>query len=126
MKRILVLEGDLRNPQVFCAILKSIRFRFLEATPGKEAIEISNNYESISLFVSGVSLSDLSGSEVALQIIQLQPDRPILIDWHERDQRKFRQVPPSTVGFLEKPFHASTLKAKVESLLRSHCLVSGD
>lgn len=57
MKTILVLEDDLRNMQVFCAILNSTGYRVLEATTGKEAIEISNKYyEPISLFVSDLSL----------------------------------------------------------------------
>lgn len=136
MKTILVSEDDLRNMQVFCAILNSMGYRVLEATTGKEAIEISNKYyEPISLFVSDMSLPepDLSGAEVALRLIQLQPDLPILFlsgtpidDWPETDQRNFRQFSPGSVEFLEKPFHASTLKTKVESLLRSHSPVSGD
>ena len=133
MKTILVLEDDLRNMQVFCAILNSTGYRVLEATTGKEAIEISNKYyEPISLFVSDLSLPDVSGTEVALRLIQLQPDLPILFlsgtpmdDWPERDQHNFRQFSPGSVEFLEKPFHASTLKTKVESLLRSHSPVLG-
>ena len=95
MKTILVLEDDLRTMQVFCAILNSMAYRVFEATTGKEAIEIfGRNYEPASLFASDLSLPNLSGTEVALPRIQLQPDLAILshsgtpIDhWRERNQR---------------------------------------
>jgi two-component system, cell cycle sensor histidine kinase and response regulator CckA len=132
MKTILVLEDDLGNMQAFCAVLSSMGDRVLEATTGKEAIETSNNlYEPINLFVSDVSLPDLSGTEVALRLIQLQSDLPILFlsgtpinDWPESDRRNFRQLLSGSVDFLEKPFHASALQTKVESLVNSQSFIS--
>jgi CheY-like chemotaxis protein len=132
MKTILVLEDDLGNMQAFCAVLSSMGYRVLEATTGKEAIETSNNlYEPINLFVSDVSLPDLSGTEVALRLIQLQSDLPILFlsgtpidDWPESDRRNFRQLLSGSVDFLEKPFHASALQTKVESLVNSQSFIS--
>jgi two-component system cell cycle sensor histidine kinase/response regulator CckA len=132
MKTILVLEDDLGNMQAFCAVLSSMGYRVLEATTGKEAIETSNNlHEPIDLFVSDVSLPDLSGTEVALRLIQLQSDLPILFlsgtpidDWPESDRRNFRQLLSGSVDFLEKPFHASALQTKVESLVNSQSFIS--
>ena len=132
MKTILVLEDDPGNMQAFCAVLSSMGYRVLEATTGKEAIETSNKqYEPIDLFLSDMALPDLSGAEVALRLTQLQPDLPILFlsgtridDWPESDRRKFRQLSPSSVDFLEKPFNASALQTKVESLVHSHSPVS--
>ncbi len=133
MKTILVLEDDPSNLQAFCAVLSSMGFRVLEATTGKEAIEISNRqYEPIDLFVSDMSLPDLSGTDVALRLIQLQPDLPILFlsgtptdHWLASDRRNFCELPPASVDFLEKPFRPSALQAKVESLVNSHSPVSG-
>jgi len=131
MKTILVLEDDFGNRRAFCAILGTMGYRVLEATTGKEAIETCNKQELISLFVSDRALPDLSGTEVALQLTQLQSDLPILflsgtpIDaWPETDRRNFRQLASGSVEFLEKPFRASALKTKVESLLQSHSPVS--
>jgi|SRR5689334_8037766 CheY-like chemotaxis protein len=131
MTTILVLEDDLGNMQAFCAILSSMGYRVLEATTGKEAIETSTKHEPIDLFISDVALPDLSGTEVALRLLQRQPDLAILflsgtpIDyWPESDRRNFQQPPSGSVEFLEKPFRASALQAKVESLLHSHSRVS--
>jgi CheY-like chemotaxis protein len=133
MKTILVLEDDFGNMQAFCAVLSSMGHRVLEATTGKEAIETSNKqYGLIDLFVSDMSLPDLSGTEVALRLIQLQPDLPILFvsgtpidDWPESDRHNFRHLPSDSVEFLEKPFRPSALKAKVESLVHSHSSFPG-
>jgi two-component system cell cycle sensor histidine kinase/response regulator CckA len=134
MKTILALEDDPGNMQAFRAVLSSMGYRVLEATTGREALEISNKqYEpfNINLFLSDISLPDLSGTEVALLLIQRQSDLPILfvsgtpIDhWAERDRRNFRQLSSGPVDFLEKPFRASTLQTKVESLMKSHSSVS--
>jgi CheY-like chemotaxis protein len=128
MKTILVLEDDPGNLQAFCVILSSMGYRVLEATTGGEAIEVSNKqYESITLFLSDMALPDISGTEVALRLVQRQPALPILFvsgtpidDWPERDRRNFGQLSSGSVGFLEKPFHATELKTKVESLVNSH------
>ena len=132
MKTILVLEDDLGNMQAFCAVLSSMGYRVLEATTGREAIETYNKLcEPINLFVSDVSLPDLSDTEVAPRLIQLQPDVSILFlagtpiyDWPESDRRNFRRLPFGSVDFLEKPFRASALQTKVESLVNSRSSVS--
>lgn len=127
MTTILVLEDDLGNMQAFCAILSSMGYRALEASTGKEAIEASNKHAPINLFISDIALPDLSGTEVALRLIQRQPDLRMLFVsgtaiayWPESDRRNFRQLPPGSVEFLEKPFLASALQGKVESLLNRH------
>jgi CheY-like chemotaxis protein len=132
MKTILVLEDDPANMQAFCAILSCMGYSVLEATTGNEAIEASNKHAPINAFISDIALPDLSGTEVALRLIQRQPDLAILflsgtpIDhWPESDRRNFRQLPPGSVAFLEKPFQASALRTKVESLVNGHSSVSG-
>jgi CheY-like chemotaxis protein len=132
MTSVLVLEDDPGNMQAFCAILSSLGYRVLEATSGEEAIETSNKHEPLNVFVSDIALTDLSGTEVALRLIPLQPDLRILflsgtpIDyWTPRDQWNFRQLPPDSEEFLEKPFRASALQAKVESLVNRHSSAAG-
>jgi two-component system cell cycle sensor histidine kinase/response regulator CckA len=128
MKTILVLEDDPSNMQIFCALLWSKGFQVLEATTGHEAIQISNNeVGSIDLLVSDLQLPDLSGTQVALQLVESRPDLPILFvsgtpmfDWTERDLRNFRHLPAGAVDFLEKPFGVSTLEKKIKDLLHNH------
>lgn len=133
MPTILVLEDDVSNLQAICAILTSMGFRVLEATNGKQAIETANKQaDPIDLFVSDIGLPDLSGTEVALRILQLQPDLSVLflsgmpLDyWPEGDQRNLQQLPPDSVEFLEKPFRASALQGKVENLVHGRFSAAG-
>ena len=131
MKTILVLEDNPSNMQIFCILLWAKGYQVLEATTGHEAIQISNNeIGSIDLLVSDLQLPDLSGTQVALQLMESRPDLLILLvsgtpmfDWTERDLRNFRRLPTGAVDFLEKPFRASTFETKIEDLLHHHTRV---
>jgi CheY-like chemotaxis protein len=128
MKTILVLEDNPSNMQIFCILLWAKGYQVLEATTGHEAIQISNNeVGSIDLLVSDLQLPDVSGTQVALQLVESRPDLPILFvsgtpmfDWTERDLRNFRHLPAGAVDFLEKPFGVSTLEKKIKDLLHNH------
>jgi two-component system cell cycle sensor histidine kinase/response regulator CckA len=131
MKTLLVLEDDPSNMSAFRIIFQPL-YNTLEATTGVEALQLVNCHNRpIDLFVSDVALPDLSGTEVALRLIHSHPGVRILFlsgtpmnDWCESDLRNFRQLPPGSIAFLEKPVHLSILKAKVESLVNSDACVS--
>jgi CheY-like chemotaxis protein len=128
MKTILVLEDNPSNMQIFCILLWAKGYQVLEATTGHEAIQISNNeVGSIDLLVSDLQLPDVSGTQVALQLMESRPDLLILFvsgtpmfDWTERDLRNFRHLPAGAVDFLEKPFGVSIFEAKIKDLLHNH------
>jgi CheY-like chemotaxis protein len=128
MKTILVLEDNPSNMQIFCILLWAKGYQVLEATTGQEAIQISNNeVGSIDLLVSDLQLPDVSGTQVALQLVESRPDLPILfvsgtpmLDWTERDLCNFRHLPAGAVDFLEKPFGVSIFETKIKDLLHNH------
>jgi two-component system cell cycle sensor histidine kinase/response regulator CckA len=125
MKTVLVLEDDPANRQVFSALLWSRGYRVLEATNGKEAIETCNSQcEPIDLLVSDVVVPELSGSEVALELIKSHPAMRILFvsgtpkyAWDRSDLQNLGQLPPDRVDFLEKPFRPKALLDKVGELV---------
>jgi two-component system cell cycle sensor histidine kinase/response regulator CckA len=128
MTTILVLEDDPSNMSAFRMIFQS-RYNMVEAATGKEALQLVNRRHDgpIDLLVSDIGLPDFSGTEVALRLIQSHPGLRILFlsgipmdYWSESDLRNFRQLPPGSIAFLEKPVHLSTLVAQVESLVNSH------
>ena len=125
MKTLLVVEDDSSNISAFRIIFQPL-CNMPEATTGVEALQLLNNHDGpIYLFVSDVALPDLSGTEVALRIIQSHPGLHILFlsgtpmdDWCESDLRNFRQPPPGFNSLLEKPVHLSILdwKPKLKAL----------
>ncbi len=128
MKTILVLDDDPNNMNALTALLGSKGYNVLEAATGHEAIEICRNRDLvIDLLICDMLLPDFCGTEVALQVIQLQPRVPVLFisglpmqAWSERDLHNFRQLPSGSVDFLEKPFFLLALETKAQTLMKRY------
>ena len=127
-------SGFGRRSRQHASILQNPEFHRLQgfgSYHGNGSHRNLHKHEPIYLFVSDIALPDLSGTEVALRLIHSHPGVRILFlsgtpmdDWCESDQRNFRQLPPGSIAFLEKPVPLSILKAKVESLMNSDARVS--
>jgi DNA-binding response OmpR family regulator len=124
METILILEDDPAILQVIGDILRFEDYSVLQAFTGSEAIEIGNNRGPMSLFITDMQLPDASGIDIALNLVGLYPDLPVLVIsgnpmdwWASRDVSNFSRFPPNTVDFLEKPFFASELKMRVRNLI---------
>ena len=125
MKTVLVLEDDLTNLQLFGAVLGLTGYRVLEAKSGPAAIETYKHYDGpVDLFVSDVAVPEMTGTEVALELVRLQPGLPILFvcgtpwyAWDPKDVANVKQLPPARVGVLEKPFRPADFLDKVSEMV---------
>ena len=123
MERILILDDDPANLQGIGGVLRSEGYFVLEASSGLEAIETGKNCGPISLFVSDMDLPYSSGTEVALKLLALYPNLPILfisgtpmVWWTRRDTLNFERFAPNRVDFIEKPFSPIQLLHRVRTL----------
>jgi len=105
-------------------VLRFEHYSVLEASTGLQAIEVGRQFGPLSLFVTDIELPDASGIDIALRLVALYPDLPVLvisgnpIDWWARkDVSNFSRFPPNNVDFFEKPFSASELKMRVRNLI---------
>ena len=78
----------------------------------------------MSLFVTDIELPDASGIDIALKLVALYPDLPVLVIsgnpmgwWASKNVSNFSRFPPNNVDFLEKPFSASELQMRVRNLI---------
>ena len=125
MKTVLVLEDDLTNLQVFGAVLGLTGYRVLEAKSGLAAIETYKHYDGpVDLFVSDVAVPEMTGTEVALELVRLQPALPVLFvcgtpwyAWDQKDVDNFKQLSPAHVEVLEKPFRPVDFLDKVSEMV---------
>jgi response regulator RpfG family c-di-GMP phosphodiesterase len=127
VKTILLLEDDPSNLLALSALLSSAGYRVLEATTGKEAIEVGDSHDGVlDLLVSDVDVPEPSGTAVALQLIKSRPGMRVLFvsgtpmdDWSKHDRDHFRQLSADVVDFMEKPFWlAAFLGEGYEALAR--------
>ena len=124
MNTILILEDDPANLQGIGGVLRYEEYSVLEASNGLQAIEKAKNSGPISLFVTDMDLPSASGTEIALELMALDPNLPVLFIsgtpgmwWSNRDVSNFKLFRPGGVDFIEKPFSLSQLLIKVRSLI---------
>ena len=122
---ILILDDDTANLQGIAGVLRSEPYSVLEASTGPEALEKAKTGGRLSLLVTDVDLSDSSGTDIALKLVALYPNLPVLFIsgtpkfwWTRRDVSNFKQFWTNSVDFLEKPFSVSQLLVRIRNLLR--------
>ena len=123
METILILEDDPAILECIAYVLRFEHYSVLEASTGLQAIEISRQWP-LSLFVTDIELPDASGIDIALNLVELYPDLPVLVIsgnpmdwWASKDVSNFNRFPPNKVVFLEKPFSAPELTLRVRNLI---------
>ena len=121
---ILILDDHAAILGCIGDMLRFENYSVLEASTGLQAIEISRKCGPLSLFVTDVSLRDGSGIDIALRLVALYPDLPVLVIsgkamgwWASKDVSNFSRFLPNKVYFLEKPFPASELTMRVRTLI---------
>ena len=122
---ILILDDDTANLQGIAGVLRSEPYSVLEASTGPEALEKAKTGGRISLLVTDMDLPDSSGTDIALKLVGLYPNLPVLFisgtpkfSWTRRDVSNFKQFWTNSVDFLEKPFSVSQLLVRIRYLLR--------
>ena len=122
---ILILDDDEANLQGIAGVLRSELYSVLEASTGPEALEKAKTGGRISLLVTDMDLPDSSGTDIAVKLVGLYPNLPVLFIsgtpkfwWTRRDVSNFKQLWTNSVDFLEKPFSVSQLLVRIRNLLR--------
>ena len=125
MDTILILDDDTANLQGIAGVLRSEPYSVLEASTGPEALEKAKTGGRISLLVTDMDLTDSCGTDIALKLVGLYPNLPVLFisgtpkfSWTRRDVSNFKQFWTNSVDFLEKPFSVSQLLVRIRNLLR--------
>jgi len=121
---ILILDDDAANLQGLGALLRYERYEVLEASTGAQAVELGTTRGPLALLVTDMDLPQSSGTEVALKLVSLYSDLPVLLIsgtpmawWMTHDASNFKLFPPAGIAFLEKPFSVSQLLQNVRSLI---------
>lgn len=126
MDTILVLDDEPNNLNVISLLLRTRGFDVLEASSGREAVEVSNNHLGrIPLLVADLQLGISSGADVAVELTDSRPEMSVLFTsgtplngWEDRDRQLFDSFAPNAVDFLEKPFGERALAERVSHLLQ--------
>ncbi|MGB3095798.1 MAG: PAS domain S-box protein [Candidatus Deferrimicrobiaceae bacterium] len=124
---VLVVEDEKLVRDLVREILSQHRYKVLEASRGTEALEVSGRHKGpIHLLVSDVVMPGMTGPELARRLTALRPEMGVLfMSGYTDDAILHHGVLEHGAEFLQKPFKASALGAKVRKVLDAHSHETG-
>jgi two-component system, cell cycle sensor histidine kinase and response regulator CckA len=116
---LLLVDDDENVRNSIASSLQMKGFRVLEARDGKEAIGIFQNFEGvIDLLITDVVMPQMSGRELAAQILVQRPELRVLFISGYSGQAVIREdLLASGTAFLQKPATIDVLLQKIHHLL---------
>ncbi|MGA3238259.1 MAG: response regulator [Bryobacteraceae bacterium] len=94
-------------------------YEVLLAGNGAEALAVfSRNVRRISLVLLDLVMPVMSGEEALPHLLSMNPDAPVIVSsGHGEEECRVRLKEPRVAGFLQKPYTAASLAAKVHAVL---------
>ena len=115
---VLVVEDEYAVRDVIRRILEWNGYTVLEARDPAGALRLSETHDApIDLLLTDVVMPEMSGRELAQRILVSRPETRLLYMSGYRDEALGRGVLPDGGVFIEKPFTAAALTAKVREVL---------
>ncbi len=116
---LLVVEDAENLRDLIAAILESFGYSVHTAGEGKEALTLEEQHrDEIDLVITDVVMPEMSGTELADQLIERSPELSILfISGYPNDRAISAGRHDPRFSFLQKPFSASELTSAVRALL---------
>jgi PAS domain S-box-containing protein len=124
---VLVVEDEKLVRDLVREILSQHGYDVLEASRGAEALEVSGRHKGpIHLLISDVVMPGMTGPELARRLTALRPEMGVLfMSGYTNDAILHYGVFEHGAEFLQKPFKASALGAKVRRVLDAHSHETG-
>jgi two-component system cell cycle sensor histidine kinase/response regulator CckA len=111
---VLVVEDDQQVRVFLRELLSNEGYRIVEASTGAEGLKVAEETGQIDLLLADMLLPELSGFDLAEQLLERRPGMKILFvtGYVEGDivQRSLNELGAS---FLDKPFHPNVLLQRV-------------
>ena len=115
---ILLVEDEARVREVTARMLRRGGYSVLEAGHPEQALEVARNVRDITMVVTDVGLPGLTGPEMVEHLLDFMPDVKVLFTSGYANDEIFAEGRiASRFAFIEKPFSASALLARVRSVL---------
>ncbi len=115
--KVLVVDDEEMVREVCATMLKSIGFKVLEASDGREAVEVFQAHsDEIICVILDLNMPTLDGIEAYTELCRIRPDiRVILSSGYNEQEALTRFSGQGFAGFIQKPYRIKTLRDILES-----------
>ena len=114
---ILLVEDDPAVRQLTERILTTAGYRVLMAVNGEHALDVARSHVTVDLLVTDVIMPGMNGQQLADRLTVLRPGLPVIFTSAYTRGVLTDTGEDSMVAFIDKPFTAAALTAKVRSVL---------
>ncbi|HEY5284735.1 MAG TPA: response regulator, partial [Polyangia bacterium] len=117
---ILVVDDDAQIVKVCSRLLQKFGYEILTAPGGKEAIELVRRYGAkISLVLLDMTMPEMSGGQTYEELQKVAPGIKVLLaSGYSIEEQAQELLDRGCNGFIQKPFDAVVLSAKVQDILQ--------
>ena len=116
---VLLVDDDSRVRIVTTFLLRDLGFEVIEAASGRDAIaEFARRASEVRFVMLDVTMPDLSGDQVLLELRKIRPNVPVLLcSGYSEEELRSRFDSNDMETFLQKPYLLNALKARLRLLL---------
>jgi two-component system cell cycle sensor histidine kinase/response regulator CckA len=99
--------------------LESVGYTVIESVSGKDALQKAKNFDgAIHLLLTDVVMPEMSGPELAAEIVLLRPGIKIIFTSGYTDDAIARQgLLDPNIAFIQKPYRPKALARKIREVL---------
>ena len=124
--RILAVDDEIADLNLMCNALRAQNYTVFAAASYAEAIQTHRLHEgAIDLLVADVSLPDKNGCDLALALLEFDPDLKVLFVSGATGTEVFKFSKLSDVQLLPKPFGRAQLVSRVRGILEKPARTMG-
>ena len=117
-RAVLVVDDHDLVRNLVVSMLTNEGFNVLSAASGPEAIEVIHEDSSVHCVLQDLSMPNMSGEEVILEISHILPDLSVLVySADEETAVAHRLSHLGIAGYLQKPFDPDVLITKIRALM---------
>ena len=119
---VLLVDDDVSVRSVTGRMLESFGFTVLTASDGQHGVDTFARYaKDITLVLLDLTMPHMNGEKAFAEMRHLQPDaRIVLISGYDERQAVQLFAGKGVTGFIQKPFKAQELNAKLQAILSAH------